>query len=82
MLIRVRYGDGRQDMIHSDLLCEMIRRKQIRMFKRYYGWADLSCSSLRERMRVRSQYYGPERRKRSKNLQQPDTPPGLPIQSD
>ena len=65
MLIRVRYCDGRQNMVQPDQLCAMIRQKHIQQFKRFYGWADISCVPVREKLLKRSMYKGPERRKTS-----------------
>ena len=62
MLIRVRYKDGRIDLVPSEKLDEMIVMSEIEGFERSSGWVVLGRDPLRSTLRGR--YFGPERRRR------------------
>ncbi len=61
MLIRIRYKDGRIDLMPSERLDEMIVMSEIEEFERNSGWVVLGKDPLRSTLRGR--YAGPERRR-------------------
>ncbi|MCF6266180.1 MAG: hypothetical protein L3J57_06505 [Desulfuromusa sp.] len=61
MLIRVRYLDGRIDLIPSMRLEELIVMSEIEQFERSAGWVTVGKDPVRSTLR--GQYNGPERRK-------------------
>jgi len=60
MLIRVRYKDGRIDLVPSRKLDELIVMSEIEQFERSTGWVTLGRDPIRSSLR--GNYYGPERR--------------------
>lgn len=60
MLIRVRYKDGRIDLIPSQKLNELIVMSEIQQFERSAGWVVVGKDPIRSTLR--GQYVGPERR--------------------
>lgn len=60
MLIRVRYKDGRIDLIPSQNLDELIVMSKIDQFERSAGWVVVGRDPIRSTLRGR--YYGRERR--------------------
>lgn len=64
MLIRVMYKDGRQDRVKASQLPELIKSRQIKMFKRFSGWVSVVCDDTRERPITGKEYDGRERRKK------------------
>ncbi len=60
MLIRVRYKDGRIDLIPSQNLDELIVLSEIDQFERSSGWVVVGRDPIRSTLR--GQYYGRERR--------------------
>ena len=62
MLIRVRYLDGRIDLIPSRRLDELIVMSDIEQFERSAGWVTVGKDPVRSTLR--GSYRGPERRKR------------------
>ncbi len=60
MLIRVRYRDGRIDLVPSKKLDELIVMSEIEQFERATGWVTLGKDPIRSSLR--GQYLGPERR--------------------
>jgi len=62
MLIRVIYNDGRQDRVKKAQLHELIEHKQIKMFKRFYGWVSVCSDLTREKQIAAPPYEGRERR--------------------
>lgn len=69
MLIRVRYRDGRIDLVPSRKLDELIVMSEIDEFERATGWVTLGRDPIRSSLR--GDYLGPERRTTSlmRNLQ-------------
>lgn len=61
MRIRVRYKDGRIDLVPSQKLDELIVMSEIEQFERSTGWVKLGEDPVRST--IRGTYYGPERRK-------------------
>ena len=60
MLIRVRYKDGRIDLVPSKKLEELILMSEIEEFERTTGWVTLGEDPIRSTLR--GSYRGPERR--------------------
>ena len=60
MLIRVRYRDGRIDLVPSRKLDELIVMSDIEEFERATGWVTLGRDPIRSSLR--GDYLGPERR--------------------
>ena len=60
MLIRVRYRDGRIDLVPSRKLDELIVMSEIEQFERSTGWVTLGQDPIRSSLR--GNYHGPERR--------------------
>ncbi len=60
MLIRVRYKDGRIDLVPSQKLDELIYMSEIEEFERASGWVTLGRDPIRSTLR--GAYSGPERR--------------------
>jgi len=60
MLIRVRYRDGRIDLIPSHSLDELIVMSEIEQFERSAGWVTVGKDPIRSTLR--GKYMGPERR--------------------
>lgn len=60
MLIRVRYKDGRIDLVPSRKLDELIVMSEIEQFERSTGWVTLGIDPIRSSLR--GTYRGPERR--------------------
>lgn len=60
MLIRVRYRDGRIDLVPSRKLDELIVMSEIEQFERATGWVRLGEDPIRSSLR--GDYLGPERR--------------------
>ena len=63
MLIRVRYKDGRIDLIPSRKLDELIMMSGIEQFERSAGWVTVGKDPVRSTLR--GCYSGPERRRNS-----------------
>lgn len=63
MLIRVRYKDGRIDLVPSEILDEMILMNDIEGIERSNSWVVLGEDPVRSTLRGR--YYGlpPQRKK-------------------
>ena len=61
MLIRVRYKDGRIDLIPSQKLDELIVMSEIEQFERSTGWVKLGEDPVRST--IRGFYSGTDRRK-------------------
>ena len=61
MLIRVRYDEGRFDMVKPQLLDRLLENKKVTSFKRSGGWAVIGQYPIRSKHRNRN-YCGPERR--------------------
>jgi hypothetical protein len=61
MLIRVRYKDGRIDLVPSRKLNELILMSEIDQFERSSGWVKIGSDPIRSSLR--GQYSGPDRRK-------------------
>ena len=61
MLIRVRYTDGRIDLVPSKKLDELILMSEIEEFERATGWVTLGKDPIRSSLR--GAYRGPERRR-------------------
>lgn len=62
MLIRVRYKDGKIDLIPSQKLDELILMEEITQFERSSGWVTIGRDPIRSTLRGR--YSEPERRRR------------------
>ncbi|MEA3545125.1 MAG: hypothetical protein U9R69_07895 [Thermodesulfobacteriota bacterium] len=60
MLIRVRYEDGRIDLIPSKKLNELIVMGEVEQFERSAGWVDVDKDPIRSTLR--GHYAGMERR--------------------
>jgi len=60
MLIRVRYKDGRIELVPSKKLDELILMSEIEEFERSTGWVTLGKDPIRSSLR--GYYRGPERR--------------------
>lgn len=60
MLIRVRYKDGRIELVPSRKLDELILMNEIEQFERSTGWVVLGQDPVRSTLR--GDYGGPERR--------------------
>ena len=60
MLIRVRYHDGRIDLVPSQNLDELIVMSEIEQFERVTGWVTVGKDPIRSALR--GQYRGSERR--------------------
>jgi|Deesub1362A_J573_1020465.scaffolds.fasta_scaffold00956_12 hypothetical protein len=59
MLIRIRYRDGRYDMVKPFILDRLIAERSIEGFHRSEGWVTIG----RDRIRGDGgEYHGPERR--------------------
>lgn len=63
MLIRVRYKDGRIDLVPSRKLDELIVMSEIEQFERSAGWVTVGKDPVRST--IRGGYSGPDRRKNS-----------------
>ncbi len=61
MLIRVRYKDGRIDLVPSRKLDELIMMSEIDKFERSSGWVTVGRDPIRSTLR--GLYSGPERRR-------------------
>ena len=61
MLIRVRYKDGRIDLIPSQTLNELIVMSEIEQFERSAGWVTVGKDPIRSTLR--GHYSGAERRR-------------------
>ncbi len=61
MLIRVRYKDGRIDLVPSQTLDELIVMSEIDQFERSAGWVVVGTDPIRSTLR--GEYLGPERRR-------------------
>lgn len=61
MLIRVRYKDGRIDLVPSAKLDELIIMSEIEKFERSSGWVTLGQDPVRSTLR--GDYHGRERRR-------------------
>ncbi|MCD6582800.1 MAG: hypothetical protein J7K90_13485 [Desulfuromusa sp.] len=61
MLIRVRYKDGRIDLIPSHNLDELIVMSEIEQFERAAGWVTVGKDPIRSTLR--GHYVGTERRR-------------------
>ncbi|MDX2495381.1 MAG: hypothetical protein QNK27_10500 [Desulfuromusa sp.] len=61
MLIRVRYLDGRIELVPSRRLEELIIMSEIEQFERSAGWVNVGKDPIRSTLR--GHYSGPERRK-------------------
>ncbi len=61
MLIRVRFKDGRIDLIPSQKLNELIVMSEIEQFERSSGWVVVEKDPIRSTLR--GDYVGPERRR-------------------
>ena len=61
MLIRVRYKDGRIDLVPSRKLDELILMSEIEQFERASGWVTLGKDPVRSTLR--GPYRGPDRRR-------------------
>ena len=60
MLIRVRYKDGRIDLVPSRKLDELIVMSEIDQFERSAGWVRVGKDPIRSTLR--GHYSGPDRR--------------------
>lgn len=60
MLIRVRYNDGRIDLVPSKNLDELIVMSEIEQFERATGWVTVGKDPIRSALR--GYYRGSERR--------------------
>lgn len=60
MLIRVRYIDGRIDLVPSQKLNELIVMSEIEQFERSAGWVVVGKDPIRSTLR--GHYVGAERR--------------------
>ncbi len=60
MQIKVKFIDGRIELVRPRELQELIDARRITQFRRSGGWVDLSHDSLRSSLR--GNYRGPERR--------------------
>ncbi len=60
MLIRVRYKDGRIDLVPSQNLNELIMMSEIDQFERSAGWVIVGKDPIRSTLR--GSYMGSERR--------------------
>jgi len=67
MLIRVRFKDGRIDLVPSGKLDELILMSEIDKFERSSGWVTLGQDPIRSSLR--GAYSGPERRRPRGNEQ-------------
>ncbi len=67
MLIRVRYKDGRIDLVPSRKLDELILMSEIEKFERSSGWVTIGRDPIRSTLR--GAYNGPERRRPSDDKQ-------------
>ncbi len=65
MLIRVRFKDGRIDLVPSRKLDELIVMSEIDQFERASGWVILGQDPIRSTLR--GAYNGPERRRSSES---------------
>ncbi len=61
MMIRIRYSDGRFDMVKAARLDHLIETEQIEGFKRANGWITLGVDPVRNKM-FTNYYPGTERR--------------------
>lgn len=61
MLIKVRFKDGRIDLVPSRKLDELIVMSEIEKFERASGWVVLGEDPVRSTLR--GDYHGPERRR-------------------
>jgi hypothetical protein len=64
MLIRVRYKDGRIELVPSKRLDELIVMSEIAEFERATGWVTVGRDPIRSSLR--GNYRGPERRSNTK----------------
>lgn len=60
MLVRVRFRDGRIDLVPSKKLDELIVMSDIEQFERSSGWVTLGRDPVRST--IRGHYSGPDRR--------------------
>jgi putative N-acetylmannosamine-6-phosphate epimerase len=63
MLIRVRYKDGKIDLVPSKKLDELLMMSEIEQFERSSGWVTVGKDPIRSTLRGR--YCGTERRRES-----------------
>jgi putative N-acetylmannosamine-6-phosphate epimerase len=63
MLIRVRYKDGRIDLVPSRKLNELILMTEIEQFERSSGWVTVGVDPIRSSLR--GHYSGPDRREKN-----------------
>lgn len=63
MLIRVRYKDGKIDLVPSKKLDELLMMSEIEQFERSSGWVTVGKDPIRSTLR--GHYYGTERRRES-----------------
>lgn len=61
MLIRVRFKDGRIDLVPSKSLDELIVMSEIEQFERSTGWVNVDADPIRSTLR--GHYTGLERRR-------------------
>lgn len=60
MMIRIRYPDGKYDMVKVSRLDYLIAKKRISEFRRTTGWVIIGRDPIRKNKR--ESYRGPERR--------------------
>lgn len=60
MQIKVKFIDGRIELVRPRELQELIDARRITQFRRGAGWVDLENDSIRSSLR--GDYRGPERR--------------------
>jgi hypothetical protein len=65
MMVRIRYPDGRYDLVKAAMLDLLINLRQINQFERSDGWAIIGRDPLRG---VGGGYGGPERRTVANNM--------------
>ena len=64
MLIRIRYKDGKIDLVPSEKLEELLMMSEIEQFERSSGWVTVGKDPIRSTLR--GHYSGPERRQESR----------------
>ena len=65
MMVRIRYSDGRYDLVKAAMLDLLINLRQINQFERRDGWAIIGRDPLRGEG---GGYQGPERRTVANNM--------------
>ena len=65
MMVRIRYPDGRYDLVKAAMLDLLINLRQINQFERSDGWAIIGRDPLRGEG---GGYRGPERRTVENNM--------------